>query len=64
MVSDSNSSRICLSVNACVAEDVDFLDLGGLAFADLDVDGDAVAVQPGHVRIDRDVVLAAVVVLA
>src|SRR6185312_11608338 len=46
-----------------VAEDVDLADLGGLALADLDVDGDTVAVEPGHVRLDRHVVLAAVVVL-
>jgi len=63
LVSDSKPLRISFGVRV-VAEDFDFLDLGNLAFADLQVDGDAIAVQLGHVRDHRDVVLAAVVVLA
>src|SRR5690606_17137348 len=46
-----------------VADQVDVADLGGLAFLDRDRDIDAVARQLGHGRGDRDVVLAAVVVL-
>ena len=46
-----------------VAEDVDFLDLRHLAFADLDFHRHPVAIELGDVRQHRDVVLAPVVVL-
>ena len=47
-----------------VAGDVDVLDRGDLAFGDDDRQLDAVAVERDDLRLDRDVVLAAVVVLA
>src|SRR5690606_7057712 len=47
-----------------VADDVDVLELGRLAFGDRDRDLDPVAVEVDHGGLDRDVVLAAVEVLA
>ena len=47
-----------------VADDVDLLDRRGLALGDVDRDLDAVAIEVDDGRLHRDVVLAAVVVLA
>src|SRR5438445_6501892 len=53
-----------LLAESLVADDVDALDLGNFAFGDVDRQLDAVAVEVDHRGLDRDVVLAAVVVLA
>ena len=53
-----------LGLEGLVADDVEVPDLGRLAFGDVDRHFDAVAIEVDHRGLDRDVVLAAVVVLA
>ena len=51
-------------VEGLVADDIDLLDPGGLAFRDLDGDRHAVVGQGIHLGIDLDSVLATGIILA